>query len=76
MITEINPETLKQLKETYQPGSRVELIEMNDQYTKLLPGDKGTVIAVDDIGTIHVKWDSGSTLGVVYGEDFCKRIED
>ena len=31
----------------------------------------GTVIAVDDVGTIHVAWDCGSSLGVVYGEDFC-----
>ena len=35
---------------------------------------QGTVIDVDDIGTIHILWDSGSTLGVVYGEDSSRKI--
>ena len=24
---------------------------------------------VDDVGTVHVRWDNGSTLGLVPGED-------
>lgn len=36
---------------------------------------RGKVIAVDDIGTIHVKWDTGSTLGVAYSEDSCNVVE-
>jgi hypothetical protein len=36
----------------------------------------GTVIGVDDIGTIHAKWDCGCTLGIVYGEDSCKIVEE
>ena len=32
-------------------------------------GTKGTVIGVDDIGSIMVSWDNGSSLNVVYGED-------
>jgi hypothetical protein len=52
------------------------LLKMNDPYTKLQPGDKGTVTSVDDTGTIHVSWDSGSSLGVVFGEDLCKKIEE
>ena len=32
-------------------------------------GTIGVVEHVDDIGTIHVKWETGSTLGVVWGED-------
>ena len=31
---------------------------------------------VDDIGTIHVSWDCGSSLGVVLGEDSCTRIDE
>ena len=71
----INSERLKQLKECYTPGTRVVLIRMNDPYTKLQPGDKGTVTNVDDIGTIHVNWDSGSSLGVVFREDLCRKIK-
>ena len=72
----IHPEILKQLKAYYKPGSRVELERMNDQHTKLKAGDRGTVTLVDDIGTIHVNWDCGSTLGVAFGEDACRLIED
>ncbi len=52
------------------------LLKMNDPYTKLQPGAKGTVTSVDDIGTIHVSWDSGGSLGVAFGEDLCKKIEE
>lgn len=56
-------------------GKRVELVKMNDPYTTLLPGTQGTVIMVDDLGTIHVKWDNGSTLGLIPGEDIYKIVE-
>jgi len=52
----------------------VELIEMNDPYRHIPAGSKGTVTGVDDIGTIHVSWDCGSSLGVAYGEDSCRKI--
>lgn len=71
----IHPEILKALKLQFAPGTCVELIRMNDPYTNLKPGDKGTVKFVDDIGTIHISWDRGSSLGVVYGEDECRRID-
>ncbi len=64
------------LKREYPPGTRVELIRMNDAYSRLSPGDKGTVTAVDDIGTIHVDWDCGSGLGIAYGEDSCRKIAE
>ena len=72
----ISKETLKHLREQYPIGTRVELTRMSDPYrTDLVPGCKGTVRSVDDIGTIHVAWDCGSSLGVVYGEDACRVIE-
>ena len=72
----IHPEMLKQLKEYYTAGTRVILIRMSDPYTNLRQGDRGTVTVVDDIGTIHVSWDRGSTLGIAFGEDECRRIEE
>lgn len=72
----IDKNTLERLRERFPSGARVELTHMNDPWsTKPCEGDTGTVIAVDDIGTIHVKWDCGSSLGVVYGEDSCRRID-
>lgn len=65
---------VEQLRKSYPQGTRVELINMNDPYTKLKPGDRGTVSMVDDTGTIFVNWDCGSVLGVVYGEDHIRKI--
>lgn len=64
------------LKAEYPAGTRVELIRMEDEYSRLRPGDKGTVTGVDDIGTIHVSWDCGSGLGIAYGEDLCRKISE
>ena len=41
---------------------------------KLVPGCQGTVRWVDDMGTIHVSWDCGSSLGLIPGEDEFKKI--
>ena len=72
----VSESTVKRLKEQYPVGCRVELVHMDDPYnTKLVPGCKGTVKGVDDMGTIHVNWDCGSSLGVAYGEDYCKVVE-
>ena len=49
-------------------GKRVELIYMNDNQAPPV-GTKGIITKIDDIGTIHVNWDNGSSLGLVDGED-------
>ena len=59
---------IKRLKEQYPSGTRIKLVEMNDISAPPI-GTLGTVNYVDDIGTIHVKWDNGSMLGVAYPED-------
>lgn len=64
------------LRDEYPEGTRVELVSMDDPYSKLRPGDKGRVSHVDDAGTIFVNWDSGSGLGIVYGEDSVRKIEN
>ncbi len=50
-------------------GDRIKLVYCSDPYTQLVSGDKGTVTDIDDAGTVHVEWDSGSRLGLVPGED-------
>lgn len=72
----ISDTMLQKLKRNYPEGTRVKLIRMDDPYSRLEPGEEGNVIGVDDIGTIHVKWDNGSTLGVVFGEDRCKKLDE
>ena len=68
-------ETIEYLKSSFPRGCRVELLRMDDPQAPPI-GTRGTVIGVDDIGTIHVNWDTGSNLGVAYGEDDCRRIGD
>ena len=57
------------VRKMYPQGTRVELVSLEDPYSRIPEGTRGTVDAVDDIGTIHVRWDNGSRLGVVYGVD-------
>lgn len=76
MLKEIHPKMLEQLKESYPKGTKVKLIKMNDPYTRLQPGTLGTVTGVDDIGTIHVNWDTGSSLGIAFGEDECRKLKE
>lgn len=47
---------------------------MNDPYSRLTPGEQGAVVMVDDIGTVHVAWDNGSSLGVAYGVDHIRKL--
>ena len=63
------------LRNMYPPGCRVELEDMEaDPYVKLSPGDLGTVQFVDDAGQIHVSWDCGHSLAMVFGVDHCRCI--
>ena len=61
------------LKDLYPAGTKVKLVEMNDIQAPPI-GTLGTVMYVDDIGTIHIKWDNGSTLGAAYPEDRVSKI--
>ena len=65
---------ITELRERFPKGCRVELVRMDDPQAPPV-GTKGTVTHVDDVGTIHVKWDNGSGLGVVYGEDECRVLK-
>jgi hypothetical protein len=51
----------------FTPGDRVELLATSDPYTRLRPGDRGTVTSVTDRPepTIDVQWDDGSTLAIL-----------
>lgn len=50
-------------------GKRVTLLRTSDPYTDLKAGDEGVVDYIDDMGTVFVKWDNGSSLGLIEGED-------
>lgn len=61
-------EIVEEIRKSYPKGSRVALIFMDD--TQASPvGTLGTILGVDDIGSLMVEWDNGSRLNVIYGED-------
>lgn len=46
-------------------GKRVRIVRLEDPYTRLKPGDEGTVRGVDDMGHILMNWDNGSNLNMI-----------
>ncbi len=68
-------ETVERIRKQYPVGCRVELLRMDDPHAPPV-STKGTVRYVDDIGSLGVSWDNGSSLQVVYGEDLCRKLED
>lgn len=65
---------IENLKKEFPVGSRVELIKMDDKQAPPI-GTRGTVMGVDDIGSIMVAWDNGSSLNVVYSVDKVRIIK-
>ena len=71
----INSKELKALRDRYVPGTRVELLQMDDVQAPPI-GTKGTVTGVDDTGSLMVNWDNGSGLNVIYGIDLVRKVEE
>ena len=66
-------EVVDKLREDFPVNSRVKLVFMDDDKAPPV-GTLGTVYGVDAIGTIHVDWDNGCGLGIVYGVDECRKV--
>ena len=55
---------IARIKADYPPGTRIMLDHMEDPYCPVPDGSDGTVFFVDDIGTVHVDFDNGRSLGI------------
>lgn len=64
---------IQRIKEMYPKGTEIELIIMEDSQT-VPSGTHGIVDFVDDIGTIQMTWDNGSSLGLIVGVDKFKVV--
>ena len=70
-----SPAALHALRSQFTPGTRVELLQMEDIQAPPV-GTKGTGIGIDDTGSLMVRWDNGSGLNVLYGIDRCQIITE
>jgi len=69
----ISTAALADLRKQFSPGTRVELLRMDDVQAPPI-GTLGTVRGVDATGSIMVAWDNGGSLNVLYGVDECRVI--
>ena len=70
----MNEKILNRIKSTYPKGTRVRLIQMDDP--RPVPvGTLGTVLDVDDIGSLIVTWNNGQSLNILYGIDKVEKVE-
>lgn len=66
-------ERVEHLKNQYPNGTKIELVEMDDVQAPPV-GTVGTVRGVDDLGSLLVRWENGSSLSVIDGVDKVKKI--
>lgn len=67
---------LAQLRKEYTQGTRVQLIEEMDDPDSPPAGTKGTVLYVDGLGTVFVKWDTGIILGAIWECDWIDKLNN
>ena len=68
-------ETVERIRREYPAGCRVELVKMDDAQAPPV-GTKGTCLGTGDTGSLLMRWDNGSGLNVVYGEDIVRKIAE
>ena len=63
-------------KQDIKIGDRVQLEFINDTWTNLKPGDKGTIYKIDENQElIWIDWDNGEQLALLIGIDKFKVIK-
>ena len=67
---------IKALKARYPAGTRVCLDNMGEDPHPIPACTKGAVIAVDDMGTLHCKFDNGRSLGICPEVDSFHKISE
>lgn len=63
-------------KELYPKGTRILLLHMGDDPRPVEDDMRGTVKYVDDMSTVHCRFDNGRQLGIIPGEDSFRKLTD
>lgn len=66
---------LEMLREKYPIGAMVRLIAMNDEQAPPI-GTVGKIQFVDDVGSVHIHWQNGSSLAVIPDVDVVEILTD
>lgn len=69
----LDAQTVAEIKQSSPPGTRIQLIHMEDQWA-VPSGTRGTVEFVDDQGQIHPTWDNGRSLAIVPQVDQFRKL--
>jgi hypothetical protein len=67
-------ETVESIRRLYPQGTRVEITQLQDPYSKLKAGSRGTVDFVDDAGSLFCSFDNGEHIGFLYGIDGYRKV--
>ena len=70
-----NKSYLAQLRKQYPVGTKIQLISIRNEKDPILPGTIGEVTHIDDLGSIHMKWQNGSSLALIPEVDSFKVLE-
>lgn len=60
-----NKAYLENLRKQYPVGTKIQLISMRNEKYPVLPGTVGEVTHIDDAGSIHMRWENGSSLALI-----------
>lgn len=66
---------VERIRARYPAGTRIKLIRMDDAQAPPV-GTQGTVVAVDDVGSLIVNWENGSGLNAIPGVDEFRVLPD
>lgn len=66
-------EEVELIKSMFPVGTKIRLLSMDDPQPVAMD-TIGIVDFVDDEGQIHMKWDNGRTLALIYGIDQFEKV--
>lgn len=72
----MSDERIKFYKENFPKGTRLQLDRTGDDPNPIPNGTKGTVITVDDAGTVICNFDNGRCLGICPEADSFHKISE
>lgn len=71
----MNMKAVNYLRSLFPKGT-VLVLDYMDDIQASEPGTKGVVEVIDDMGTIHVKWETASSLGLIPHVDRFHKINE